>query len=258
MLNLLLLSVALTPSDVAFEARAPIYCPENEARYTMLLPTRGAVDVPTNTSVWLAENVAFAPDEIELVDAANSTVAFDLEVIAAAPLNLVRLTPRALLNQNAEYTLRITGRADFEAERKFRTGAARDDSAPAPPSPTNTFSGSNGCSGWGLFAAAVTAQFPSLLLAESPDTGDLLGFDEFDMVHIPAAENSMISYRLVRVDLAGNRSEASSPREATVDEIDDGMGGCRCVPGARASLAWGLPLAMFGLLFVRRRVSAAR
>jgi MYXO-CTERM domain-containing protein len=261
-LSLLLLSTALTPTDTAFEVRAPIYCPFQNSRYTVIAPF-DEQPIPTNASFWIVENVALPRPDLELTDlSTNSTVAFDLEVTPSATYNLVRMKPARELRAGARYRLEGANDERFGgASQTFVTGLAPDVTPPAAPVVNGTpFAFDDGCTGTVLSVNtnngfAVTRE---TLLALEPGSGELLAFGARGVVNILASEDEELAYDLVLVDLAGNRSDATARKDVArfPPGVDDG--GCTCVPSRTDSPVWAAPFALFLLWGTRRRGRALK
>jgi hypothetical protein len=252
------------PGDAAPLARAaPPQCPWQLSDYPQAILPYGST-IPRNASFWVREYGA-AYDLTVIDKSTSSSIALDSTAIELTSTGgrLIELRPRALLKADTEYELQF-GVAGLGGS--VTTTSTTDEASPAVPDVMEARPISSPyevCETAGIVIDVVHPGEDVIHLIAAPD-GSLyeLG-SSFAALNpnrvVPTEPNASIDFRVIVLDLAGNRSDATPAATAMAGEIafidqdlDQDAGGCRCVAREAGASAW-LLLALITLRRGRAR-----
>jgi hypothetical protein len=226
----LVLALTTVPSYVG--------CSSYDARFRLLGPV-GEEVAPTNTAIWLLEQLA-APSNgrPQLVDMESGDAIDAVEL--TTPLRsglLIELRPTTDLLPSHRYAIQIPGSDPIEVTTDLgpdRIRPSMPDAMESEETPPLAHCQRSSA----ILIHTETSEMRPFLLATTRDGDVAIARDE-DLI-VPASEGEKLSLSVVLMDLAGNRSPPSVPIDASV--------GCQCVRG-QASFLSLLPI----LLIAKRR-----
>jgi hypothetical protein len=222
---LLVLSLALfaqnEAADIAPREPAPT-CPWSLGAVELLLAD--GFPIPLNASFWVR---AYQEAELTLYTGGSSIAVDRIELdLTATRGKLIELRPRELLQPDTTYVLRVMP-GDFDA--LFRTGTELDTLPPATPRVTRNAPITNAfeiCQTAGVIVEVEDPRMPVIHLLEAPEDGSL--FEAYAQSHalaIPSAANTPIRFRVVAIDVAGNRSNPTDDFDLTSGAVPQVTGG---------------------------------
>lgn len=263
---MLALLALLIPADQALAPSPPGCGQVAAARLQVLGPSGSESAVPLNTSVWIqiagaGTSTVFDLEVRRFSDSA--TVGFHLETLydvqvpdPDSGVTIMDLGVRVVLDSELDARARYTVAWSYEGTsggHAFETGGARDDEAPPTPR-LRIVTPQRG----GRCAAAVGLRvFPDEVAVDLHSTvidGQLRGLGRPEIPLLVGRPDAPVTFALIALDLAGNRSAPAAPFRGTTPPLDaltpgrpSEPGGCGVTRGSDATtlavLALGLALA---------------
>src|SRR5688572_9696791 len=217
MLSLLIALYAQSEAIV----RAPAECPWELEAPEVLVSNSEAF--PRNGSFWVK---TYGEVELAIETIHGSSVAADrIEIpFTSNGGRLVELRPSARLAPETPYQLRVGDMASIAV----RTTPFADEIAPRAPQVQRSFpitSPFEICSTDGILTVLFTESEPLIFLFEDPADGSLYeAYTAFHQMAIPTEANQTIDFRVVAIDLAGNRSDATETFTRTAGDVRQEIG----------------------------------
>lgn len=243
-------------------------CPWDHGKVELLMPSEG---LPTNSHFWIRSYQSDSPASVGLRKAGSSE-AIEIDVIerpfALDVGGLIEVVPRFELEPDTDYQVTY-----FQRRAIVRTGSWRDEtppSAPDLPRVSGNISPLQPCWESAVLVHLSPKEDHTLQLYEWE--GDVVGVAAVATVSetggvalIRAEEGRAVTFDVVAVDLAGNRSEAVGPVMAEADKPDHHdrptgsmRRGCVCAAAPRGRVLFLLLAVGLAALSGRRLTGSSR
>ena len=234
--------LVLRPEPACFDAQGVA-----TARWFLLGPFGGIKDIPTNTSLWLLEDLTAPMEALPTLYRFGDPAPVPMRVQKRPTRQgtLVQLSPEQPLEPEQSYTIHLPRGGLPTQEVNFRTGASPDEARPKTPVISELSVATDRCENNALQVLMEPLE-ETFVFYLVEDKDELLVLSSGPgQLQFMLLEGEQPSVRAVAMDLAGNRSVPSIPFEPA---------GCTCAGEApRGSWLWIGVLLGAGL--VLRRLS---